>query len=345
MGWDATFDALSTPLALAAPDMEPQRMRPKPEHTGMGLHDIGARALPRCAGSTAGVHPYRVRKLCKAAEFATLAQALAQWRADRLARPEGARATIEIVDSATYHEAPCFTLDPGEQLRLCAVGAARPVLHIVGDVGAAKLVIHGGPGRRLALEGLTVTGGEIEIDEAPGGASDAAPFHVTLRHCRLLCERNRDAIGRTPWRQGSSLCVRASRVALRIEHCITGPLGVACAHGSGTTLHVQDSTLDGGHAAGLVITDGAHGAALIRASFLQSTVIGVVQVQEVELAEDCVFLGPLLVARRSHGCLRQCYVAPGSRTPSRTLCHPQLPRHTVAARPAALKALKALEAA
>ena len=76
---------------------------------------------------------------------------------------------------------------------------------------------------------------------------------------------------------------------------------------------------------------------MLRASFSQATLIGVVQVHEVDLAEDCVFLGPLLVARRTEGALRHCYVAPGSRTPPRTLCHPAPPG------PAQLAAMARLE--
>ena len=42
----------------------------------------------------------------------------------------------------------------------------------------------------------------------------------------------------------------------------------------------------------------------------------------VELAENSLFGSPLRVARRQIGCVRYCYVPPGSRTPQRYECQP-----------------------
>ena len=48
------------------------------------------------------------------------------------------------------------------------------------------------------------------------------------------------------------------------------------------------------------------------------------RVFEVRLAENSLFTGPLLVSRRQTGCVRFCYVPPGSRTPRRFECQPDL---------------------
>ncbi|HEX2644986.1 MAG TPA: hypothetical protein VHU81_18450, partial [Thermoanaerobaculia bacterium] len=61
-----------------------------------------------------------------------------------------------------------------------------------------------------------------------------------------------------------------------------------------------------------------------RLTILRSTVFGEVQVHAVELAENSLFEGLLRVARRQTGCVRFCSVLPGSRTPRRFHCQPDL---------------------
>jgi hypothetical protein len=128
----------------------------------------------------------------------------------------------------------------------------------------------------------------------------------------------------TPWRAHPSIEVDASCVALCIDHCVVGALQL---HGKGGALHVSDSIVDGGHAAGLAIADQAHGAANVCASIIRSTVIGVTQVEALTLAENAVFLGALLACRRDMGAVRHCYLAPGSMTPQREHCQPDLTHH------------------
>jgi hypothetical protein len=71
---------------------------------------------------------------------------------------------------------------------------------------------------------------------------------------------------------------------------------------------------------------GAPGRRLAHAvlSVQRSTVFGEVHTHAVELGENSIFDGRLLVARRQHGCLRFCSVQPGSRTPQRYRCQPDL---------------------
>jgi hypothetical protein len=56
----------------------------------------------------------------------------------------------------------------------------------------------------------------------------------------------------------------------------------------------------------------------------RSTVFGQMQVHSVELAENSIFMGKLYAVRRGIGCVRFCYVTPGSRTPRRFRCQPDL---------------------
>jgi hypothetical protein len=59
-------------------------------------------------------------------------------------------------------------------------------------------------------------------------------------------------------------------------------------------------------------------------TFQRCTVFGEVQAHAVDLAENSVFLGRIRVARRQRGCVRFCYVTPGSRTPRRYRCQPDV---------------------
>ncbi|MBL0011667.1 MAG: hypothetical protein IPP22_13245 [Nitrosomonas sp.] len=58
-------------------------------------------------------------------------------------------------------------------------------------------------------------------------------------------------------------------------------------------------------------------------NYLRSTVFGQIQVHAIELAENCIFVGRITVARRQLG-MRFCYVTPESRTPRRYQCQPDL---------------------
>ena len=64
----------------------------------------------------------------------------------------------------------------------------------------------------------------------------------------------------------------------------------------------------------------AHAVLTVR----RSTIFGIVDVHAVELAENCIFMDCLNVARRQLGCVRFCYVPAGCRTPRRYRCQPDL---------------------
>ena len=59
-------------------------------------------------------------------------------------------------------------------------------------------------------------------------------------------------------------------------------------------------------------------------NIIRSTVFGHIQVHAIELGENCIFDGRITVARRQQGCLRFCYITPGSRTPRRYRCQGDL---------------------
>ena len=268
---------------------------------------------------------YRVHKLCAADEFGTITQALAQWAADKPPGDAPRCAIIEIVDSATYYESPVFRLEAGERLTLRAASMEHPLLRIfdyhTDEPGQSAIV--GAAGSHFTLDGLCIVGGSVDLRNANALSGS---LHVTLRHCTLFPGWDCDRRSPSPWRLEPSLTLRTGAIALHLDHCIAGPVTV-CADGSGAslpTMSVVRSILDGGHAAGMLLDDGHCSAAPLRLTVSHSTVIGVIHASELALAANSIFLGALMVSQRGGDGVRYCYLAPGSRTPSRSMCQPDL---------------------
>ncbi len=320
---------------------------PKPEHTGNGvcggedrqgdvlLHPdwgvywsafsrrastgIGGGSYPRPLAPHAGERLYRVRKLAAVGEFASIGQALAQWRADQCSDTGARAAIIEIGDNGTYHESPIFLLAAGEQLQLRSANRARPVLRLV---ASQCMVVEGAAGSRFVLDGLMIAGGAIDIIDR---SSADAHVNVHLRHCTLVPGWDPDSMQKCAWRGKESVTLRGPAPALYIEHCILGPVRIDAGPASRhlALLHVGESIIDGGHAAALVVSDTGYGAAMAKAQFSGVTVIGAIALDQLGRADNSIFLGALLVTQRGTGQVDFCYLAQGSRTPPCTLCQPE----------------------
>jgi len=65
---------------------------------------------------------------------------------------------------------------------------------------------------------------------------------------------------------------------------------------------------------------------------LRSTVMGRLSVHSIALAENSIVMGHTMVVRRQVGCVRFCFIHPGSRTPKRFHCQPDLVEEVVAQR-------------
>ena len=290
---------------------------------------IGGGAYVRVLSQPAGARLYRVRKLGGDGEFATITEALAQWNLDKHTIAGPLAAVIELDDSGAYCEAPAFLIEPGEYVQLRAAHMARPVLRIAEGNRAQGFAVRGGAGSRFVLDGVMLDGGAIDIASAHPvvrASAGVAGFSVRLSHCTLVPGWDPDCMQRAPWRGDASISLHGAALALRIEHCILGPLRVAAntAPAHALQLHVGDSIIDGGHDAALAISDSGYGAAMASADFCRVTVIGAIELHQLGWAENSVFLGAVLVSQCGAGCLSYCYLGPGSRTPLRSYCQPEL---------------------
>ncbi len=261
----------------------------------------------------------------------TLAQAVQLWNA----QPPGTTGALVVMDSATYAEhltgADRLTIPEGSTLLLLAAAwpvhepADAPPERRVGEWDASTV-------RPLLLGNLSVEGTAPAGSDTPGrllisglavqGRVRVLNGHLGnlhLSHCTVSAE---SVGGALPFALAVPPSAAESQgnaaLDVRLDGCICGPVGLAA---SVPALTVRHSILD--RALGTTTEDPqpvveAPGSATL---IQDSTLFGAAEVYELNAAHT-LFTRPLTVERRQQGCLRYCYVAPGSATPRRYRCQP-----------------------
>jgi len=261
-------------------------------------------------------------------EVDTIEEALRRWE---LVRRDQPTAVIELADSEVYTEQLTITLFRGESLEIRAADRTRPVIHLldrqrnqpdamritsgVDDDGAGE---ERQPGGCFRLDGILVTGRAVHVE---------GPLQrVELRHCTLVpgWGIDGDCEPRRPSEPSLELYRTAAKV--HIERCIVGSIQVYEDEVTADPVEVcildsiVDATRNDREAVGAPNWPLAHAALTLQ----NCTVFGQVQTHAILLGENTIFTGIVRVARRQLGCLRYCYVPPGSRTPRRHRCQPDL---------------------
>jgi hypothetical protein len=242
----------------------------------------------------------------------SLGAALLAWPA-----APGETTVISILDSRTYDEPVTITVAGGRRLVIEAADEARPHLRLAGP-----LVIQGNDlDASVTLSGLLVEGA-VQVAGQLG--------RLRLLHTTLVPGGSLNADG-SPASQAPSLMVAESgggllneELKVEIAFSITGPLRVP-RHALG--LWLLDSIVDGLGAPGIApmaaVSDAA-GTSGPPAWLERVTVLGPSFVKELTLASEVIFGGAVRAERLQEGCVRFSYVAPGSRTPRRYRCQPDL---------------------
>lgn len=298
--------------------------------------DIGGGEYNRPLFQPAGkYHLFRVSK--QEGDFNSIEDALEAWKKWKEAHPPSdpenpppRNALIEIADSGVYTEEQLdISLDKKETLQIRAANRKRPVIDLTelqsdrtGPLGVQGIT--GAAGSRFVLDGLLIFGWGVEIT---GGLAE-----VTIRHCTLVpgwdlehdCEpKNADQ---------PSLTLSDTEALLTIEDSILGSIEVNVSETrmEPISIKISDSILDAANDEEVLSTsDRQKPKAYANLTILRSTVLGKIQVHAIELAENCIFNGPVRVARTQIGCMRFCYVPDGSRTPRRYSCQPDLVEQAV----------------
>ena len=283
--------------------------------------DIGGGEYNRPLSEAAGSTFYLVGEQ---ETFTRINDALAQWSKDK---PRNA--VIEITDSGVYVEPISISLTAGQTLQLRAANRKRPVIRLL-DWQTSQpddLSITGEAGTWCTLDGLLITGRGVQAGGNLAG--------LTIRHCTLVpgwglhcnCEPKRAS--------EPSLEIIDALECITIEHSIVGAIQVnrdEVKEDPGA-IHISDSIVDATQAGRIALGAPESMCAYAVLTIARSTVIGQVQTHAIQLAENSIFMGSILACRRQQGCMRFCYVPPGSRTPRRYECQPDLVDQAVAALP------------
>jgi hypothetical protein len=307
------------------PRQAPKRMVSVSYHHGFSA-DIGGGEYTRPVRQ----HPEAV--VIRVTGSDALREALKPWLHDGHAAEEPAtpaeqpaHAVIELTDSGVYVLPVHIHLQAGHSLQLRAAQRTRPVLRLLDwQVDRSdNLVVHGGPGSRFTLDGLMLAGRGLQV-EGPMAS-------VTIRHATLVpgwslapdCEPKRPS--------EPSIEVIDSGACIVVEHSIVGAIQVNNDEVVTDPIRIQvsDSVIDAtGNDCDSPQCEAVGGVgsrlAFAVLHMARSTVIGRVMVHAIALAENSILLGRVTVARRQIGCIRFSYVRPGSRTPRRFQCQPDL---------------------
>jgi hypothetical protein len=227
---------------------------------------------------------------------------------------------IEITDNGVYSEPLDVRLNRGQSLQIRAADRKRPIIYLHEQFKNRPewFSVKSKTGGCFTLDGVLVTGRSMRVE--------GAVEQVQIRHCTFVpgwgigpgCDPKRPA--------KPSLEFYKTDCRVTIEHSIVGSIQVMKDEVQTDPLEISvsdsviDATSDDREALGAPNWPRAHAALNV----VRSTVVGQVQTNSISLASDCIFTGKINVARRQIGCMRFCYVPPGSFTPRRYHCQPDL---------------------
>ena len=256
--------------------------------------------------------------------FIRINDALKQWQSDN-----PANAVIEITDSGVYVEPISITLQPGQTLQLRSASGKRPVIRLLNWQTSApdNLTINGvanadspsaEPTNWFTLDGIVVTGRGVQVQGSVGG--------VTIRHSTLVPGWGMDCNCQPMRPTEPSLELDEAPNCVRIEHSIIGAIQINRdeVQEDPCRIYISDSILDATSPKSIALGAPEKLCAFSILDIRRCTVFGQVQTHAITLAENCIFMGVIQDCRRQQGCMRFCYVTPGSRTPKRFECQPDL---------------------
>jgi hypothetical protein len=216
---------------------------------------------------------------------------------DAIVVPQGSRLLIVAADwPALYQPGPPASqaLDPN---------GLRP--HLAGhiEVKGTAAAASPNPGQ-LFIDGLLVEGG---VTVLAGNLGALGLSHATIAPQAVLSVASSGGAG------GNN-----DALALTLYRAMCGPLSLS---DSVPTVNVTDSIVSSGAAAA------GNAPALVAAGATvnigTTTVFGTVTGRVVDASND-IFTGVVTAKRRQAGCVRFCYVPPGSQTAQRYRCQPDL---------------------
>ena len=234
-----------------------------------------------------------------------------------------------IGDSRTYAQTPVFKVDgftaaaPAGLHVVVAAAAQNPSRPLIAG-GDITLAI--GARGRLVIDGIVFSGGALLL----AAAADDEPRELVLRDCTLVPGRALKPDGSAVSPDAPSLVVQHPFAKVTLERCITGPLLID----SHAEITISNCIVDAGAAENVAFAGNAGGGPGATLTVTESTIVGKVHARLIKLASDSIFFSrlgpapakpwtaPVIAERRQAGCMRFCFVPPGSITPRRFHCVP-----------------------
>lgn len=290
--------------------------------------DIGGGEYPRSA-SPAGATVYRVGA---GQRYPTIAAALAQWNTDKAGPQPPAEAIVELVGSASYQEQLDISVDLGDRLTIRAAPGSRPVIRLLNwyaNLPDALRITGPGPGQRagrpptVTLDGLLITGRSVRVQGAIG--------RLLITDCTLVPGWSIDSDCACEHPGQPSLELTDTTACVQIQRSILGAIRVIRdeVHADPSQVFLSDSVLDAGVSDGFALAGAESGAgaryADVTLAMRRTTVFGRLRPHAVAAVDNSIITGLFEVARRQQGCVRFCWIAPGSKIPRHFHCEPVLP--------------------
>lgn len=283
--------------------------------------DMGGGEYPRRLRQRPAQEIYRVGPN---ESFQKISDALSRWIADKNEDGKKRDAIIEIEDSGAYVEQIRIILEPDDRLELRAANGKRPVIRLLNweTNRSDSLKIEGTSGNgipgRITFDGLLITGRGIKVT--------GELLEVKLRHCTLVPGWMQKDNHQMQKSTAPSVRLINTTARLVVESCILGSILVNQdeVRTDPLSICIEDSILDARDPKRKALDASGCPVAFARLTLLRSTIYGETQVHAIDLAENSIFFGKVIVCRRQEGCVRFSYVAPQSRTPRRYNCQPDL---------------------
>jgi hypothetical protein len=239
-------------------------------------------------------------------------------------------AVIEIHDSAVYGEPITVALEKGESLEIRAASRHRPIIWLPEYMtsGSEALTITGKGGSRFSLDGVVVAGRGLQVRGPDLGDSEAAAdgdlCELHIRHSTLVPGWTLEENCQPKRPNEPSIELLNTRACVLVEHSIIGTISVVAdeVRIDPVCVEIRDSIVDATSSELVAIGAPNLPFAFVTLSIQRTTVFGSVFAHAIALAEDSIFMSEIAVARQQIGCMRFCYVTPGSRTPRRHRCQP-----------------------
>ena len=283
--------------------------------------DIGGGEYPRAA-APAGATVYPVGA---GQQYPAITAALSQWQADKAGPNPPQQAVVELHGSVAYQEQLDITVDLGDRLTLRAAPGSRPVIRLLdwyANRPDALRITGTGTGSgvppQVTLDGLLVTGRSIRVQGVIG--------QLLLTDCTLVPGWSLDQDCSCQHPDEPSLELSDTTACVQIERSILGSIRVIRdeVHEAASPLFLSDSVLDSCARDGFALSGADDRYADVVLAMRRTTVLGRLRPHALGTVENSIVTGVFEVAGRQQGCVRFCWVAPGSSIPRHFHCEPEL---------------------